>query len=182
MRHPIHLKRSVPAFPSRLRWCRKGHRIGRVAPSGRARQCRVTTLLPTTYFPKGNWPDKAPKQDAPIYVLYVAEVATAVQHAAFARGKNLDAGLAKLAQETGIGQSTLRKVADGLRWPNLRTVAQLEIHLRTSTTGWATVRDRWDRGGAALIPVQRPHTRTRTAHADKPVPPAKATRRTRKAQ
>lgn len=110
---------------------------------------------PRDYFEPDQWPHGTPRPDTPTEVLFAAELANSIRTLAWQRAETLDAGMAQLAAQTGIGKATLRHVADGTRWTSLYFVAKLESAVKRPTTGWLLVYDRQERG-EAMYPARNP--------------------------
>lgn len=100
---------------------------------------------PATYFTPSTWPDGPARQGTPRAVLYAAEFAVFVRTQALARGRNLNAGLRQIQEETHLSSGTLRHIADGRRWPGLQLIAQVEEAFKADSTGYSAVLRRIDR-------------------------------------
>jgi hypothetical protein len=107
----------------------------------------ATTELdaPATYFAPSSWPDGPARPGTPRAVLYAAEFAVFVRAQALARGRNLNAGLRQIQEETHLSSGTLRHIADGRRWPGLQLIAQVEEAFKADATGYSAVLRRIDR-------------------------------------
>lgn len=93
------------------------------------------------------------------------------------------AGLADLAERTGISGGLLRQYLDGNRWPSLSTVAQVECTFKRAMTGWVEVTATLIREGrpeeldlGRKRPLRRMVRRHASTSNSESVPPAKSER------
>lgn len=73
---------------------------------------------PRSYLVSGEWP--AGKVEGPAEARYAAEVARRLANAM--EGQSLRA----TAREAGLDHTTVRALVEGVRWPDLITIARLE--------------------------------------------------------
>lgn len=99
---------------------------------------------PIEYFSADQWPFGIPRCDAPRAVLYAAEFACFLHLQVGKYGGTLNHGLRQLEKSTGLSPKTLRPIADGVRWPGLALVAQVEEIFAAETTGYGAVLRRID--------------------------------------
>ena len=80
-------------------------------------------------MPAGEWPDGPLLPGAPDEAHLAAALAVRLrQHMA---GKTLE----KLAEATGLGRQTINNILLGKGWPDIRTVARLEVALKKPLWG-----------------------------------------------
>ena len=84
---------------------------------------------PAHYMPAGMWPDGPLVPDAPNEVYLAA--ALAIRLRKHMRGRTLD----KMAELTGLGRQTIDNILIGKGWPDIRTVARLEVVLKQRLWG-----------------------------------------------
>ena len=84
---------------------------------------------PAHYMPAGTWPDGPLVPDAPDEAYLAA--ALAIRLRKHMRGRTLD----KMAEATGLGRQTIDNILIGKSWPELRTVARLEVALKARLWG-----------------------------------------------
>ena len=81
--------------------------------------------LPCDYVPKGGeWPEDPLVDNAPKEALLAQGIAKSFRECCAKQKTNANA----VARSTGIGSQTVYNLRDGKSWPNLITIARLEIH------------------------------------------------------
>ena len=84
---------------------------------------------PAHYMPAGEWPDGTLLPGAPEEAHLAAALAVRLRkHMA---GRTLET----LAEKTGLGRQTINNILIGKGWPDIRTVARLEVALRKRLWG-----------------------------------------------
>ena len=78
---------------------------------------------PTHYMPNEKWPHGTLTPDAPPEAHLAA--ALAIRLRKHMKGRTLD----KMAERTGLGRQTINNILLGKAWPDIRTVARLEVAL-----------------------------------------------------
>lgn len=77
-----------------------------------------TRQCPRDYFDDDSWPTGTPAENAPPFVGVAASAATVLADGAL---------IAEAARRTGLPLSVLTEIAAGRAWPDLRTLAHLEM-------------------------------------------------------
>lgn len=81
--------------------------------------------VPRDFIVSGAFPSGRLSRNAPVGVRYATVIATRLEEAMAGRTKS------GLAEEIGIARSTLHDVLTGRSWPDLQTLASLEVALET---------------------------------------------------
>ncbi len=84
---------------------------------------------PAHHMPAGEWPDGSLVPEAPAEVHLAA--ALAIRLRKHMRGRTLD----NVAEATGLGRQTIDNILLGKGWPDIRTVARLEVALKKPLWG-----------------------------------------------